>query len=246
MIQIAAYGAGTDSTGMIIEMLARGEKLDYISFANTEAEKPHTYEFIDIFNEWLRKNYGIGITVVKYKSMYASLEDNCLRMNALPSIAYGRKTCSEKWKIRPQDRFFNNQPDCRNEWKAGRKIIKCIGYDMDEQHRAKPYVHEKYEYRYPLIEWGMEREDCIEVIRKAGLPLPGKSACFFCPSTTLPELYDLRDRYPDLLDRALAMEKNAELTSVKGLGRRFNWGEHLAGVPVNPRDMPEKCGNCID
>lgn len=239
-----AYGGGIDSTAMVVEMLRRGEKIDFITFADTGAEKPHTYEYLKTFNNWLRAR-GLNITVVKYASMYSSLEDNCLRTFSLPSLAYGMKSCSEKWKIRPQDRFFNNNEAAKAEWKAGRKITKCIGYDMDEGHRAKIRTSEKYEYRYPLIEFGMEREDCIAAIQNAGLPVPGKSACFFCPSSRLPEIIDLRDRYPDLLARALHMEAQADLTSVKGLGRRFAWGEYLAGVPVKQADMPEQCGSCI-
>lgn len=244
-MMIVAYGGGVDSTAMVVELLRRGEKIDYITFADTHAEKPHTYEFIDTFNTWLGEHHGLSITVVRYQSMYASLEDNCLRTKALPSLAYGMKSCSEKWKIRPQDRFMNNNPKALAEWAAGRKVVKCIGYDMSEEHRAKARTSDKYMFRYPLIEWGFERADCIAAIQSAGLPIPGKSACFFCPSSRLPDILDLRDRYPDLLARALRMESNAELTSVKGLGRRFNWGEYLTGVSVKEADMPEQCGSCI-
>lgn len=242
---IVAYGGGVDSTAMVVELLRRGEHVDYITFADTGAEKPHTYEYLKLFDAWLRERYKIGITVLKKTSMYSSLEDNCLRKKMLPSIAYGYKTCSDKWKIQPQDKFFNNNADARLEWKAGRKIVKCIGYDMDEEHRAKIRESNKYTYRYPLIEWEMEREDCEAAILNAGIPVPQKSACFFCPSSRLPEILDLRERYPELLGRALVMEAQAELTSVKGLGRRFNWGDYLAGVPVKDSDVPEQCGRCI-
>ena len=32
------------------------------------------------------------------------------------------------------------------------------------------------------MDWGWTREDCIAAIQQEGLPLPGKSSCFFCPS----------------------------------------------------------------
>lgn len=68
------------------------------------------------------------------------------------------------------------------------------------------------------MEWGWSRKDCIQAIRDAGLPLPGKSSCFFCPSMKRWEIRTLYHRYPDLLRRALAIEDAAmpNLTSVRG------------------------------
>lgn len=245
MMQIVSYGGGTDSTAMIVELLRRGERIDYITFADTGGERYYTYGYILMFNKWLMDNYGVGITVLKKDSMYDSLEDNCVKKNMLPSLAYGFKSCSEKWKIQPQDKFFNNLPQAQAEWQAGRKITKCIGYDLGEERRAKIAESEKYKYRYPLIEWQMEREDCLEVIQQAGLTLPGKSSCFFCPASRKPEILELRHNYPELLQRALAMEAGAELTSVKGLGRSFSWKLFLDGQQQDFGAPEQACG-CYD
>lgn len=245
-MQVVAYGGGTDSTAMILEMLQRSEPIDYITFADTGGERWYTYGYILMFNAYLIKNHGVGITVLKKDSMYSSLEDNCLKRNTLPSIAYGFKSCSEKYKIQPQDKFFNNLPAAREVWARGEKIIKCIGYDMDEERRAKPSPRpDKFTNRFPLIEWQIERERCIEIIQEHGLPLPGKSSCFFCPSSRKAEILELRDKYPALMTRALAMEANAELTTVKGLGRRFAWRDFLAGE-VDDSGAPEQACGCID
>ena len=68
----------------------------------------------------------------------------------------------------------------------------------------------KYENRYPLIEdWHWTRDDCIRAIQEAGLPLPGKSSCFFCPSMKREEIEALKRQHPDLYRRALAIEENA-------------------------------------
>ena len=152
-----------------------------------------------------------------------TLEENCLRVNMLPSIAYGFKSCSGKYKIQPQEKWANNNAQCKDVWKAGGKVLKLIGYDADEHHRAKIPEDKKYTYRYPLVEWDWGREECVEAIDRAGLPQPGKSACVFCPSSKPREILELSRTHPDLLARALAMEANAELTSVKGLGRSFAW-----------------------
>ena len=71
------------------------------------------------------------------------------------------------------------------------------------------------------MEWGWTREDCVREIQEAGLPLPGKSSCFFCPSMKNEEIRHLQEHYPELFQRAIALEQNAfpNLKTVKGLGR---------------------------
>ena len=38
----------------------------------------------------------------------------------------------------------------------------------------------------------------------------------------------MAEKYPDLIERALLMEKNAELTHIVGLGRMYSWKELIA------------------
>jgi hypothetical protein len=80
------------------------------------------------------------------------------------------------------------------------------------------------------MEWGYDRETCKRIITKAGLPVPIKSACFFCPASKKPEIAWLQEDHPDLLRRALRIEQNAQakLTSVKGLGRSYAWEGYLS------------------
>jgi hypothetical protein len=144
-------------------------------------------------------------------------------------VAYGCKTCSQRFKIAPQDKFVNNWEPAKQQWADGGKVTKLIGYDTGESHRSKKdYSDEKYLFRHPLIEWSMGRAECIEGILQAGLCLPGKSACFFCPNSKPSEIRQLASVYPDLMDRAIAMEKNAELTHIKGLGRSYAWKDIIA------------------
>ena len=223
-ITVASFGGGTDSTAMLIGMWEKGEKVDLILFADTGGEKPHTYDHIKRFSEWLVKNGMPEITVVKEK---ITLEQDCLDRRALPSIAYGFKTCSQRFKIQPQDKFMNNWQPAKDAWERGEKVLKLVGYDATEERRAKDYGDKKYQMRYPLIEWGWDRRTCIDLIQSYGIPLPGKSACFFCPSSKAQEVKQLAKQYPDLAARAVAMEKNAILTDIKGLGRDYSWTEML-------------------
>jgi hypothetical protein len=46
----------------------------------------------------------------------------------------------------------------------------------------------------------MGRDECVQAIQAAGVPLPGKSACFFCPSSKQREVLDLKRRHPSFQD----------------------------------------------
>lgn len=251
---VACYGGGTNSNAYLIGMVQRGEPVDAILFADTGGERPETYANVELFSGWLVSQGYPAITIVKKGGRPETLEESLLRLGSLPSIAYGFKTCSMRFKVEPQDKWLNNWPIAQEAWANGRKVTKIIGYDMDEPHRVKPFTSPKYENRYPLLEWGWGREECVQAIKAAGLPQPGKSSCFFCPSSTKPEILDLRDKHPELLQRALAIEKNAKLDTVNGLGRRLNWGDFIELVEeaedpstftLRQPDMPLPCG-CYD
>lgn len=239
---IASFGGGVNSTAMLIGMHERGENCDLILFADTGGEKPHTYEHILEFSEWLVSHGMPNITTVRGKQnqqlIDGSLEGELLRRKSIPAIAYGFKTCSQKWKREPCKKYIKE-----NGFEGS---ILLYGFDADEPQRAKPYPNN----RYPLIEWGWGREECIAAIDRAGVTQPGKSACFFCPSSKKHEIYELRRQYPDLARRAVAMERNAELTTIKGLGRHFAWGDLYDADDAQAKLFPDSnieidCG-CYD
>ena len=234
-MNILSYGGGTNSTALLLGLYERHIPIDLILFADTGAEQPYTYRHIEDVRKWLGEHGLPDITVVKNVDRCGqrfSLEDECLRSGTLPSIAYGYKRCSQKHKIAPQDKFCNNYPPCQEVWHSGEKVVKFVGYDAGEERRRQnalkyDLADKKYQKEYPLMEWGWTREDCVAAIRRAGLPLPGKSSCFFCPSMKKCEIVALKEQYPDLFQRAIALERNAmpNLKTVKGLGRNWSWDE---------------------
>jgi 3'-phosphoadenosine 5'-phosphosulfate sulfotransferase (PAPS reductase)/FAD synthetase len=61
-----AYGMGVDSTAMLVGLVKHGIRPDLILFADTGAERPETYEYRPVFEEWLKKQGFPPITTVKY------------------------------------------------------------------------------------------------------------------------------------------------------------------------------------
>lgn len=240
---VVSYGAGTNSTALLVRLVELGVPVDLILFADTGGERPYTYEYVRTFSDWLVSKGYPAIQQVFYKNrqgVRVPLEDDCLRKGTLPSKAFGYSGCSMKWKAEPQEKFVNNWTPARESWGRGERVIKLLGFDADEPERAERRAKadaedKKYQYVYPLIAWDWGREECVDAIAKAGLPLPGKSSCFFCPSMKKPELVSLLDEHPDLAVRAVRMEEAARasdygLSSVQGLGRRFAWREYFASV----------------
>lgn len=229
-----SYGGGVNSTAMLIEMYRRGIRPDLTLFADTGGERPETYQAIETVSAWCVAKGFPPIRVVSHSSKKhgdKSLEEECLRSKTLPSIAYGYKKCSQKWKVAPQDKFLNANEQAKEVWSKGFKIVKFIGYDAGESRRASIPEDEKYIYKYPLIDWWLFREDCVEICRSEGLPT-AKSSCFFCPSMKRREIFHLKESHPELFARAVAIERNADLQLIKGLGRNFSWEDiaHAEGL----------------
>lgn len=261
---IVNYGGGVDSTAMLIGLHDRGERPDLVIFADTGGEKPDTYEQIDRMDAKLTEWGWPTIVRVKNaapRSDYKTLEENCRNNETLPSLAFGFKSCSLKWKAAPMDKWIlgggrgaDKQPGWAPALAAldvGVKPVKCIGYDngpSDSRRAVGKTEDDNFIYRYPLREWGWDRATCIERIAREGMSVPVKSACFFCPASKPWELLILAARWPELFLRAIAMEDGARagkhgLKTVAGLWRKQswrNWAEQAGILSGNTIVMPRE------
>lgn len=227
---VAAWGMGVDSTAMIIEWVARGLPLSIVLTADTGTEREETYAYMPIFQRWMDRHH-IDHHVVRYVPQrfkhwppYFSLLENCLTNATLPSISFGRHSSSQKWKIQPQDQWVAEWSPAKAIWARKGKVVKLIGYDSspaDSRRYAhrEGHVSDLYDYRYPLREWGWDRDACIARIRAEGLPVPIKSACWLCLAQKTSELMTLP---PWCLRLIVLVEARAapRLVTVEGLWRR--------------------------
>lgn len=229
---IVNFGGGVDSTALLIEMVRRGAPApDFVMFADTGGEKPETIEHVTKFSAWLIEHGYPAVTTARYtpkKVKYRTLEQCCIQNETLPSLAFGYKSCSLKFKAGPMDRFLKQQPTIKAAWAASLKPTKYIGYDCgprDSKRAINKVEDEFYIYRYPLRKWGgFDRPACEKVCLDALGYVPAKSSCFFCPAMKEAEVADLAVNHPTLLARAIAMEDNARagkhgLRKIEGL-----WG----------------------
>ncbi len=223
------FGAGVDSTAMLVALREAELRPDVITFADTGGEKPETIAHADRMNQVLRAWGWPEISTCRKVPLpstgYVDLYGNCVSNETLPSLAFGMKSCSVKWKQVPQDQFIKGarsgpgrrapHPVWLRAQEQGRRIVKLIGYDCGKadvrRARAAKPANEDFDYCYPLqlIRWA--RGDCVRAIVAALGPglVPVKSACFFCPASKAWELYWLAAHHPTLFEQALHLERRA-------------------------------------
>jgi len=231
---VVSFGGGVNSSAMILLLRHHGIRPQAVLFADTGGEKPSTYQFIrESMSPYLRAINWPPITAVRGHDVGKStLEDACLAKAALPSLAYGYKSCADKWKKRPQRTFLRTWPPALAAWAAHHTVTFAIGYDAGETHRRALPDTRNFSYLYPLrtANWG--RQECLDAIRTAGLPIPPKSACFFCPSTTKAAILRLYRCHPDLAERACRIEQVAYASGRAhrpgGLARHWSWTDLIA------------------
>jgi hypothetical protein len=222
---VVSYGLGVDSTAVLVGLRSQGIRPDAILFADTGSEKEETYDYLVTINAWLRSVGFPEVTVVRYTpkkfkwNKYSTLEGNCISNRTLPSLAFGRKGCSLKWKAAAMDKMVDQL------FGKDAVVYRAIGYDCSPADN-KRFAHAQGSsmgrkgdiFVYPLQEWGWHRIECARQIELAGLPVPPKSSCFFCPAMRKHEVAELPT---DKLRRIVIMEANASVTNrtVKGLWR---------------------------
>lgn len=225
---VVSYGLGVDSTAVLVGLYKHGIRPDAILFADVGSEQANTYAYLKVINTWLRSVGFPEVTVVRYQASrfkhayYETLDGNCLANRTLPSLAFGMKGCSLKWKAAPLDKYVDS--NFSSVLASGRKVQRLIGYDCSAAdnkrfaHAQSKDASPKYTYFYPLQNWQISREGCMELIRSVGLPVPPKSSCFFCPAMKQFEVLALSK---DELRRIVAIEHVAapNLKTVVGLWR---------------------------
>jgi hypothetical protein len=227
---VAAYGGGVNTIAMLVQMRREGMRPTAIVMADPGDEWPETIAYRDgVANPWLASIGWPTVTVVTRASEaqyrprahltpQGTLREECERIASLPSIAYGFKKCSLKFKRDPANWWLARQPWALDVWARGEKITRAIGYDADEDYRVRDEFGEPWEAArltplYPLFTAGIDRDGCVAMIR---------------------------DRYAD----AVAMSRNARITSpdVVGLMRCLPEGKRQLHLHVWNDDSSASCG----
>lgn len=193
---VASYGAGVDSTAMILRMIEEKMPLDHVVFADTGGEIPETYQTISHMMKVLKKE-DIPFTIV-YPFKLRSLFERCFTRKVTPDRF--RRWCTRDAKVKPIHKFYKKI--------LGGFIHEYMGIDAGETKRVRiakePFI-KKY---YPLIDWEMDRLDCLKYISEKGFPITLKSGCYFCPFNSTKRWQEIKKNHPELFEKAMELEEN--------------------------------------
>ena len=182
-----------------------------------------------------------------------SLQHYFTHYRAIASKAYP-KSCTDKLKLVPIYRFLEQHIGKKYGFKVGRKrafydyrekfgkLRVMIGITAEEATRrigdrsGEPkWSQECIDKVYPLVDLGLTRANCQEVIRSFGRPVPLPSNCMMCPFVSPVELLWLWTFRREEYEKWVVFEAD-KLERCKDLGDK-NYG--VNGLKTLPQVLEE-------
>jgi len=227
-----SFGGGIQSMACLV--LAAQGVIDcrLFLFANVgdDSEHPDTIAYLhDVAEPYAARN-GIELcTVAASRTLYQeAMREN--RRVPLPIYlsngAPGNRTCTADFKIRIIAREIKRRGATqKTPWVCG------LGISTDEAHRANYNSRIAWQtLEYPLLDLRISRANCVGIIERAGLPVPPKSACWFCPFQSDRRWHELRTGRPDLFQAACELE--TRLNEKRGAIGRDVVALHRSTIPL--------------
>lgn len=208
-INIVNLSGGKDSTAMLLMMIEKGIPVHKVLFADVGdgAEFPYMYDYLKQVEEYT----GIPITVVKSDKWTCS------------SIFYGYPS---RGKYKDEIRGFPPTIGSGCRYRSWLKVEPLeaasgtgnhvyIGIAADEANRSRSleYAKGKNTYHFPLVDWGVTEQQCLDYLKARGLynelyDYFRRLGCFWCPKQPIGSLRSLWRAFPDLWEELLQMERN--------------------------------------
>lgn len=202
-------GGGIQSTAIAV-LIYRGKlpKPDFAFMADAGYESKRTIDYIHRIVQPKLKEVGVNFEIVS-ASQYVDV--NLFDINGFCNIPAFRKNvdgsvsrldtrCNGVWK-----------QIVMRKWLREHGVVSCInwvGISTDESHRAGKSTGLKWiTNSYPLIDLGLSRKDCVQLIKQAGWEMPIRTSCIMCPLRTKYEWLRLKMDCPEDFERAKQIEQ---------------------------------------
>jgi hypothetical protein len=220
-LRIVSYGGGVQSTALMV--LATEGRIDFRTFvfANVgdDSEDPATLDYIEQVAVPFAERAGIelhqlnrvprkGAFKGKVETLYGRLTREGSRSLPIPvrmsNGAPGTRSCTADFKIAVIGRWLTEHGASEDN-----KATVGVGISLDEIERVNNRRSMPYEINvYPLLDHRppLRRQDCARIIQAAGLPVPPKSSCWFCPFHRPSTWAEMRRDRPELFERAAGLE----------------------------------------
>ncbi len=144
-----------------------------------------------------------------------------------------RRQCTNHYKIRPIQRRIRELAG----GKRGRRFPKnthvemWLGISRDEVGRMKPSREPWVEHRWPLVDIGITRRDCLEWF---GSEYPGRflprSACVICPYRSDAHWLELKQTEPNSYEEAVRFDRWLRHSTTNPVRKLLNGRPYLHGA----------------
>ena len=219
-MKILSFGGGVDSSAILtMHLMEKDLGIDHVVFADTGAESKATYANVEFF-KGLCADAGLPFNIVAKDG--ENITEWVTRLGIVPVMPGGSHVCSKKYKGDVIQKWID-------QTFPGEEITYLIGIEAEEGHRTERFTKPKGDmntYEYPLVEMGMNRQDCVDLFAKYGVEV-AKSSCVFCPFMSPKEIKDIRND-PEAWETIKLVEKRFSETSPV---RHQAWID--AGKPLN-------------
>jgi hypothetical protein len=217
-LRVLSLGAGVQSTTLALAA-ARGDigpMPNCAIFADTGWEPAAVMRHLD----WLRTRLPFPVHIVSAGNIRQAVLDrrkpSAGRIAAIPwfminpdgSKGMGRRQCTMEYKIAPINKKIRELLGIAKGARVPKGVIveQWIGISTDELERVKRSKHKWIEHRWPLLEAGMNRRQCIDWMAERQFSAP-KSACLGCPFHSNAEWRNIRDNDPEGWADVVAVDK---------------------------------------
>jgi hypothetical protein len=242
--KIFSYGGGVQSTAALV--LAEQGRIDFNAFVfcnvGEDSENSGTLTYIkDIVRPFVDRSRHLTLYELQRKrhGKDDTILGNLLSSNRSIGIpvymsngAPGNRSCTYDYKVMVVDQFLR---------KRGGKVFGAIvglGISLDEFQRCTTKYNNKWKTLvYPLIDLRLTRLDCMHIIEDAGLPVPPKSSCWFCPFHSMSVWQEMREHQPEQFKKAVDLEQTINNRRAN-LGKDRVWlSRKLKPLPMATTDM---------
>ncbi|MFF9374622.1 phosphoadenosine phosphosulfate reductase family protein [Streptomyces griseoluteus] len=225
---VLGLSGGKDSSALAIYMRDRVPDMEYF-FCDTGAELPETYEYLN------KLEAAVGKPIVRLNTDRDF--DHWLQVyqGTLPSPQM--RWCTKNLKIKPLE-----------EWVGDDEVISYVAIRADENRLGYVSTKPNITAVFPFREDGIDRDGVSRILDEAGTGLPAyyewrtRSGCYFCFFQRKHEWVGLKDRHPDLFDKAVAYEEKVRHQDTAMQGRDYTWsqGESLHELIARREEIQAK------
>ena len=225
-VHIMGISGGKDSAALAIYMRDRIPDMQYF-FCDTGEELEETYEYLLVLETYLGKPI-VRLNPDKPFQHYFQKNGGFLPS---PRVRW----CTIQLKLKPLEAWIEREfSDCH--------VRSYIAIRADEDRDG--YISHKpnIEAVYPFKEAGFNKDDMFRILEEAGTGLPKyyewrtRSGCYFCFFQRKAEWVGLKERHPDLYEKAKEFE-SVGTNPVTGDKKFFTWSQNET---LSELEQPER------